>query len=326
MTEKDLQQEKEYILTVPKQEGEKTYHFGAKRFKTILGAVVVCFICMAGAVAYLGYNFYQFRQERTDFLEYQSKKGELEAQLQSLLDDNEKMLRDMSEINTLETKLRRALIRDTDSSKLGSDLSMAAPTTADTNVSAPRYLGQGGPGIMGISEMTSVLTAQNKNMEQKIDEKKTSLSELLAELEGRNNKRSVFPDLWPTRGGTISSLYGARTGPMNGGYDWHPGVDIAVEFGEPVYASAMGTIEIAGWNGGYGRYVRINHGGGYETAYGHMSGIAVAPGQVVRKGEIIGFVGSSGYSTGPHVHFEVFVDGQNVDPMYMLKIGQKLNK
>ena len=103
-------------------------------------------------------------------------------------------------------------------------------------------------------------------------------------------------------------------------------VDIAVEFGEPVYASAMGTIEVAGWNGGYGRYVRIDHGNGYETAYGHMSGIAVAPGQSVRKGEIIGFVGSSGYSTGPHVHFEVFVDGQNVDPMYMLKIGQRLNK
>ena len=92
--------------------------------------------------------------------------------------------------------------------------------------------------------------------------------------------------------------YGGRTGPIGGGYDWHPGVDIAVEFGEPVYASAMGTVEVAGWNGGYGRYVRIDHGNGYETAYGHMSGIAVAPGQSVRKGEIIGFVGSSGYSTG----------------------------
>ena len=174
--------------------------------------------------------------------------------------------------------------------------------------------------------MAAVLTAQNKNMAQQIDEKKTSMSELLSELEGRNNKRSVFPDLWPTKGGTISSPYGGRTGPIGGGYDWHPGVDIAVEFGEPVYASAMGTVEVAGWNGGYGRYVRIDHGNGYETAYGHMSGIAVAPGQSVRKGEIIGFVGSSGYSTGPQVHCEVFVDGQNVDPMYMLKIGQRLNK
>ena len=74
-----------------------------------------------------------------------------------------------------------------------------------------------------------------------------------------------------------------------------------------------------GWNGGYGQFVKIRHGNGYESAYGHMSGIAVTTGQQVRKGEIIGFVGSTGYSTGPHLHFEVFVDGENIDPLYMLK-------
>ena len=93
----------------------------------------------------------------------------------------------------------------------------------------------------------------------------------------------------------------------------------AVESGTPVYAAAMGTVEIAGWNGGYGQFVKIRHGNGYESAYGHMSGIAVTTGQQVRKGEIIGFVGSTGYSTGPHLHFEVFVDGENIDPLYMLK-------
>ncbi|WP_177566146.1 M23 family metallopeptidase [uncultured Phascolarctobacterium sp.] len=319
MEEKDLQKQEEYTFTA----GPKVYHFTARRFKMLVSVALAGVICMVGALGYMGYNFYQFRQERADFLEYQSKKGELEAQLQSLLEDNEKMLRDMSEITTLETKLRRALIRDTDSAKLGSDL---GPQTENAATNTPRYLGQGGPANLGVKEMAAVLTAQNKNMEQQIDEKKTSMSELLSELEGRNNKRSIFPDLWPTKGGTISSPYGGRSGPIGGGYDWHPGVDIAVDFGEPVYASAMGTVEVAGWNGGYGRYVRIDHGNGYETAYGHMSGLAVASGQSVRKGEIIGFVGSSGYSTGPHVHFEVFVDGQNVDPMYMLKIGQKLNK
>lgn len=131
-----------------------------------------------------------------------------------------------------------------------------------------------------------------------------------------------FPDKWPTDGGTISSNYGVRTGPIEGGYDWHPGLDIAVDFGTPVYATAAGTIEQAGWNGGYGRYVRINHGNGYKTAYGHMSGIAVAAGQRVIKGEIIGFVGSTGYSTGPHIHYEVLADGQNIDPFYVLKINK----
>ena len=72
------------------------------------------------------------------------------------------------------------------------------------------------------------------------------------------------------------------------------------------------------WNGGYGRYVKIDHGNGYETAYGHMSGISVNAGETVHKGDFIGFAGSSGYSTGPHIHFEVLVDGKYVDPMYML--------
>ena len=165
MEEKYLQKQQEYTFTVPRAEGQKVYHFGARRFKLLAGAVLVCTVCMVGALGYMGYNFYQFRQERTDFLEYQAKKGELEAQLQSLLADNEKMLRDMSEITTLETKLRRALIRDTDSTKLGSDLSSASGETA-TAGNAPRYLGQGGPAELGVKEMAAVLTAQNKNMAQ----------------------------------------------------------------------------------------------------------------------------------------------------------------
>ncbi len=325
MEAKDLQKQREYTFIVPRNVGERVYRCSAKNFKVLVGTILACIIVITGALGYMGYNFYQFRQERTDFLKYQSKKGEMEAQLQSLLEDNEKMLRDMAEITTLETKLRRALIRDTGNTKLGSDLSSSGDE-ANMDANTSRYLGQGGPATMGVREMMAVLTVQNQNMTQQIDAKKTAMNELLSELEGRNNKRSAFPDLWPTKGGTISSPYGGRTGPINGDYDWHPGVDIAVDFGEPVYASAMGTVEVAGWNGGYGRYVRINHGNGYATAYGHMSGITVASGQSVRKGEIIGFVGSSGYSTGPHVHFEVFVDGQNIDPLYMLKIGQKLNK
>ena len=167
--------------------------------------------------------------------------------------------------------------------------------------------------------MLDVAAAQNKNLTAQIDRQKKNMHELLTVIEGRNNRLSILPDLWPTDGGVISSLYGGRTGPINGGFDWHPGLDIAVDIGTPVYAAAMGTVEKAGWNGGYGQYVKIRHGNGYESAYGHMSGIAVTAGQQVRKGEIIGFVGSTGYSTGPHLHFEVFVDGENIDPLYMLK-------
>ena len=115
-------------------------------------------------------------------------------------------------------------------------------------------------------------------------------------------------------------LYKAHHDPFgNRSYDWHPGVDIANDYGAPVYASASGTIEEAGWVSGYGRYVRIQHGYGYETAYGHMSKLAVQAGQSVSKGDVIGYVGSSGYSTGPHVHFEVLVNGQTTDPLELVR-------
>jgi murein DD-endopeptidase MepM/ murein hydrolase activator NlpD len=232
------------------------------------------------------------------------------------LEDNEKMLRDMSEIHTLETKLRRAVIQNSGDREFSSSLDSIG-ATPDVKSTDPSYSGKGGPGA-DIS-MLDVAAAQNKNLTAQIDRQKKNMHELLTVIEGRNNRLSTLPDLWPTDGGVISSYYGGRTGPINGGFDWHPGLDIAVDIGTPVYAAAMGTVDMAGWNGGYGQFVKIRHGNGYESAYGHMSGIAVSAGQQVRKGEIIGFVGSTGYSTGPHLHFEVFVDGENIDPLYMLK-------
>jgi murein DD-endopeptidase MepM/ murein hydrolase activator NlpD len=318
----DTAPEPQVHFTMPLSSGTKTISISAGKFKALAGVCALLVVALAGTAGYFGYDYYKYRGERAAYAEYKAHKAEQDAQIQSLLEDNEKMLRDMSEIHTLETKLRRAVIHNSEDKDFTTNLEK---TNSDTKATDPNYMGKGGPGSAD-SSMVAVVQAQNKNLTHQIDEQKTNMNELLSTLEGRNNKRSAFPDLWPTEGGTVSSNYGSRVGPIEGGYDWHPGVDIAVDFGTPVYASAMGTVEIAGWNGGYGRYVKINHGNGYESAYGHMSGIVVAPGQEVRKGEIIGFVGSSGYSTGPHVHFEVLVDGQTIDPMYMLNLGKETNK
>jgi murein DD-endopeptidase MepM/ murein hydrolase activator NlpD len=97
----------------------------------------------------------------------------------------------------------------------------------------------------------------------------------------------------------------------------HTGVDWAAPMGTPIYASGNGMIEKAGWESGYGKYIRIKHNNGYETAYGHMTAFArgMEPGARVRQGQVIGFVGSTGESTGSHVHFEILVNGRFVDPM-----------
>jgi len=97
----------------------------------------------------------------------------------------------------------------------------------------------------------------------------------------------------------------------------HTGVDWAAPYGTPIFASGSGVIESAGLRGGYGNYIRMKHANGYETAYGHMSAFAkgIAPGKKVRQGQVIGYVGSSGLSTGPHCHYEILVNGRFVDPM-----------
>ncbi len=119
---------------------------------------------------------------------------------------------------------------------------------------------------------------------------------------------------WPVTG-TITSPFGWRKNPFGGSSpEFHQGLDIAAETGTTVTAAASGTIISAGWYGGYGNYILIDHGGGMSTGYGHLSRIFVANDQQVQKGQAIGAVGSTGASTGPHLHFEVRISGKPVDP------------
>lgn|GEM_PF-1073919 len=118
---------------------------------------------------------------------------------------------------------------------------------------------------------------------------------------------------WPIQG-SLTSTYGWRTHPISGQETFHDGLDIAASTGTPIGAAAGGTVKFAGWSGGYGRFVVIDHGDGLETRYGHMSSIGVSTGQVVSAGEIIGYVGQSGDATGPHVHFEIRKNGKTLDP------------
>jgi murein DD-endopeptidase MepM/ murein hydrolase activator NlpD len=118
---------------------------------------------------------------------------------------------------------------------------------------------------------------------------------------------------WPVTG-TITSPFGWRSNPFGGSPEFHQGLDIAAPSGTTVTAAAGGTVIMAQWYGGYGNYILIDHGGGYSTGYGHLSAIYVSQGQSVSRGQAIGAVGSTGVSTGPHLHFEVRINGKPVDP------------
>jgi murein DD-endopeptidase MepM/ murein hydrolase activator NlpD len=117
--------------------------------------------------------------------------------------------------------------------------------------------------------------------------------------------------------GNITSWFGMRHHPILGIERLHAGVDFGAPYGSPIYAASDGVVSYSGWHGGHGNYVRIAHGGGIDTAYGHMSRIAVGVGTHVARGQVIGYVGATGLATGPHLHYELWRNGQPINPLSM---------
>ncbi|MDP3675146.1 MAG: M23 family metallopeptidase [Novosphingobium sp.] len=142
-------------------------------------------------------------------------------------------------------------------------------------------------------------------------------------LDGSTTAKSSvsIPSRMPVEGVRLSSDYGTRIHPVLGGRRGHKGIDLAGPTGTPIYATADGIVSRADWFSSYGLYVSLEHGGSLQTRYGHMSRLNVAAGQRVRKGEIIGYVGSTGRSTGPHLHYEVRIAGAAVNPVPYLNAG-----
>ncbi len=133
--------------------------------------------------------------------------------------------------------------------------------------------------------------------------------------EGKNVKKSILKT--PLDGARISSNFGMRKHPISGFNKMHKGVDFAAPTGTPIYAGGNGIVEYVGWNGGYGKYIRIRHNNGYKTAYAHLSNYkkSISKGVRVNQGEVIGYVGSTGNSTGPHLHYEIIYQNKHINPL-----------
>jgi len=168
-----------------------------------------------------------------------------------------------------------------------------------------------------VAEIEDLSATEEANLEALIRQRQ---AELEAQREAARRAAGIVgpetaPGMlsWPVSG-TITSPFGYRNNPFGGGMEFHQGLDIAAPMGTTVKAAAGGTVISAGWYGGYGNYILIDHGGGMATGYGHLSQIFVSSGQQVGKEQPIGAVGSTGMSTGPHLHFEVRINGKPTDP------------
>lgn len=124
-----------------------------------------------------------------------------------------------------------------------------------------------------------------------------------------------IPTGMPLASARLTSRFGMRRGPISGSYRMHRGIDLAAAAGTPVTAPASGVVAYSDWSGGYGMIVALDHGDGVQTRFAHLSRLLVSPGQRVNKGQLLGLVGSTGRSTGPHLHYELHVNGRAVDPL-----------
>jgi murein DD-endopeptidase MepM/ murein hydrolase activator NlpD len=172
-----------------------------------------------------------------------------------------------------------------------------------------------GPGSSQLPDLTSELS----QLEQRVDLRDVQLSALENVIVGRKITEAVRPEGRPVGEGAISSYFGERSDPFTGEEGFHKGLDFAGTAGEPVVAVAAGVVTWAGERNGYGTLVEINHGNGYVTRYAHNQSALVAVGQTVTRGEHIALMGSTGHSTGPHVHFEVLHNGTQIDPLIFVK-------
>jgi murein DD-endopeptidase MepM/ murein hydrolase activator NlpD len=143
-----------------------------------------------------------------------------------------------------------------------------------------------------------------------------------SDVERRNLLAASTPSIWPTQG-WLTSRTGGRSDPFTGEADYHPGLDISADKGTPVYATADGTISQASYSGAYGNLVVVDHQFGIETRYGHLSAFRTQRGQAVKRGDLIGLVGSTGRATGPHLHYEVRVNGRILNPLQFLLTARR---
>lgn len=145
----------------------------------------------------------------------------------------------------------------------------------------------------------------------------TRLSTVRKGVERQEKLAAATPSIWPAKG-WLTSSFGGRSDPFTGGSAFHQGLDISATKGQAVYATADGRVESTGFQGEYGNLIVVAHDFGITTRYGHLSGFNVKPGQTVHRGDVIGYVGSTGRSTGPHLHYEILANGKLLNPLQLL--------
>ena len=294
------------IKIIPSGEGKiKSVKLPLNLIKYGLGSLAALGVLFVGVMSFAVYASFTAKSGSAEINDLRSVNSIQQEQLLQLSKKANALQDEMDQLTSLEADLRRQ--------------SGMAPAADEAGGGDGTHDGQGGPyvepdmdnvreALTQVERGLAVRRASLQALQQEIKARQETLGTVMAG--GFSIQSITIPSIWPCKG-DVSSPYGLRWG----GSDFHPGIDIANDMGTPIVATADGVVEVAGWNsGGYGNMVDIDHGNGIMTRYGHAMQVAVTAGQHVRRGQVIAYMGSTGFSTGPHVHYEVRINGQAVNP------------
>ena len=298
-------------MLVPDSGQTKTYRLskGKLRLITATAVLLIC-VCFAGA-----YSLYASYDMRKDFnLALDTLKNERQTFARQKLAFEASLKAEQDKMNVYARSVGQMQARLARLDSLGKRLiqsSSISPTEFNFDVQ-PAF---GGPRIPVASNAADLdLFSQIEQVGSEISALDSKLVAVNYLLQDGVEEKNARPHTWPTEGGWLSSHFGIRSDPFTGQKAMHKGVDIANRFGAPVLAASRGVVIFAGKMSGYGYLVEIEHGYGFRTRYGHMSAANVVVGDIVDANQMIGRIGSSGRSTGPHLHYEVRRNGRAIDP------------
>ena len=233
---------------------------------------------------------------------YRQATSELAGQIESL----QAAIADLGTRSALDPNLAKAMNRLPALVKARAIGGTAAGGSRDGDLSYAKTLS----GLATSEDTFGMLRSLLEGLESRLDI-------VARNVERRNALANATPSMWPAYG-WLSSTMGPRKDPITGGDDYHSGLDIAGERGQPVYATAAGTVRHLGYQGAYGNLIVIDHGFGLETRYGHLLKYLTKNGAVVKRGDVIGQVGATGRATGYHLHYEVVANGRLINPLQLL--------
>jgi len=246
-------------------------------------------------------------QYRANFLENQLDDAtktiqEQNSQIANMAGKLQLLQSDLTRIQQFDSKLRVMMNLDKDPADVSSNI---GGPSANINQPLPLYRQE-----LLARRVHSLL--DQLSVDTRMEELKQQ--DLLHAIRENRELLASTPSIWPTEG-YLTSTFGRRSSPFGNGTDFHKGIDIANRIGVPVRSTAKGVVTFVGWDGGYGNCIVINHGSNMSTRYAHLQQISVKLGQALNRGDIIGTIGNTGRSSGPHLHYEVRIGGISVNPL-----------